>query len=535
MRFAGDGKKKRVGPQSALTDFLNDGSSSSNSSRRRKDPNNPFERDRHRDRTSSASSISPKPSAVSLAPQQQPMQQQKSGSDLDQLDLDLGTPYVFGGGGGAAATTKSADSLLTQSNKSNVSSNTSSKPTGNSIFNSLPTYDTSSPPTSMLKFSPRVDPVSPEPYTAGVRRENRTPPPSQHKAQLDRGRQELMRDDDVYHHSQQSPRQAQLTADQDKYQKQMQHLNQLEESQRFEDATFVLSDLCEMTLPERYHNDFKTKISVLGVEMWKSGRKTAAVERLNYVLRIWLSDVRHSTTTTAYGATAGGAAGAASPKDNVSLPPMSPAPQRGESASGESRGVVTLGAFTDRDDSENTLNTSMNDSAVSLLAGGGLSNSSMNNLDNSFKAGVSKSSMLDLEFSESAQDEYSPSKERSSSASQPSLPGLKMPGNQHSSANTPAVAAEPVFTAKPLTPFSVFSRTVVERSVASVADESWSVFTVRRDLPSLGALHAELTALLQVRCWSLDAFLLCNLHFRVLISRCPFSRTPSTLELPRTI
>lgn len=225
--------------------------------------------------------------------------------------------------------------------------------------------------------------------------------------------------------------------------------------------------------------------------MWKSGRKTAAVERLNYVLRIWLSDVRHSTPVSSYGASV--AVAAVSPKDS-SLPPTSPTlPHRGESASGESRGVVTLGAFTDRDDSENTLNSGLNDSNVSLLAGGGLSNSSVNNFDNTFK-GVSKSSMLDLEFSESAQDEYSSNKERNSNSSQPSL-SLKVPP----SVAVAAPAADPTFSAKPRTPFYIFSKTVVERSVASVADESWSAFTVRRDLPSLGALHAELTTLLQVR------------------------------------
>lgn len=239
----------------------------------------------------------------------------------------------------------------------------------------------------------------------------------------------------------------------------------------------------------------------LGVEMWKSGRKTTAVERLNYVLRIWLSDVRHTSATASYGAGAGyGNNAAAVSPGNSSLVPQSPPPvggHRGESVSSD-RGVVTLGAFTDRDDSENTLNTSMNDSAASLLQANGLSNTSMSNaLDNNFKM-ASKSSMLDLEFSESALDELSSARERTSSASQPSL-ALKVPPNSHNAPSSPVVAAEPVFTAKPLTPFSVFSRTVVQRSMASVADESWSVFTVRRDLPSLGALHAELTALLHVR------------------------------------
>lgn len=240
--------------------------------------------------------------------------------------------------------------------------------------------------------------------------------------------------------------------------------------------------------------------------MWKSGRKTAAVERLNYVLRIWLSDIRHSASTS-YGTTAQAAAA-------VVAPPQSPQlPQRGESASGESRGVVTLGAFTDRDDSENTLHTSRNNSGVSLLAGGGggLSITSMGNaLDNSFKA-VSKSSMLDLEFSESVQDEYatgaaSPGKDRPNSTSQASLSALKVPANGVVGAVS-ASAETPVFQAKPLTPFSVFSRTMVERSVASVADESWTVFTIRRDLPSLGALHAELTTLLHVSTIDLIAYL----------------------------
>lgn len=54
-------------------------------------------------------------------------------------------------------------------------------------------------------------------------------------------------------------------------------------------------------------------------------------------------------------------------------------------------------------------------------------------------------------------------------------------------------------------PFANFTKRMVSRSTAAVADESWSVFTVRRDLPSIGALHAELTALLQV----LYKFILC--------------------------
>eukprot|EP01034_Spumella_vulgaris_P035975 gene35975-44365_t len=59
-----------------------------------------------------------------------------------------------------------------------------------------------------------------------------------------------------------TPSSPQIPYDKTQYfQQQLQHLNNLERAHKLEDAEACLADLCEMTLPERYHNDFKCKIS----------------------------------------------------------------------------------------------------------------------------------------------------------------------------------------------------------------------------------------------------------------------------------
>jgi hypothetical protein len=128
--------------------------------------------------------------------------------------------------------------------------------------------------------------------------------------------------------------------------------------------------------------------------------------------------------------------------------------------------------------------------------------------------------MLDLELSESPADEYhsvpsTPVKRRQSGGegvlfSPEEVQISPFPGDKLEEM-TSKTAAEHVMNkaiqdataraASPqVSPFDHFNKTLVHRSRSAALDESWSVFTVRRDLPSLGAMHAELTYLLKVWC-----------------------------------
>lgn len=66
------------------------------------------------------------------------------------------------------------------------------------------------------------------------------------------------------------------------YQQQMQHLSNLERIHRIQDAEDTLADLCEMTLPERFHNDFKCKLAVLGVEIWPPNSRNQRVDSRSF-------------------------------------------------------------------------------------------------------------------------------------------------------------------------------------------------------------------------------------------------------------